>query len=246
MLRVRRIRSIAMRIAAFVLLGAAANVAVAWGCAALSGFRPPDSIASDMTFSYGDWLMLIEHETGFGRERLEVVGSLGAFRGAAKIRDLGRASSWQGKATPTYKPLPSWSRLGLASSGSHRMIDEEEATGWPLISMWAAVVESRGQGWITRSSSAIHFAGWTTQMSDGTVYSKRLLGLRPICRGFALNSVFYALLLAALFYPPRVIRRALRARRGLCTTCGYDLRGATHERCPECGNPARREEPTLR
>ena len=30
-------------------------------------------------------------------------------------------------------------------------------------------------------------------------------------------------------------RDARRRRRGLCPTCGYDLRGAKHERCPECG-----------
>jgi membrane protein implicated in regulation of membrane protease activity len=31
-------------------------------------------------------------------------------------------------------------------------------------------------------------------------------------------------------------RRALdRERRGLCSRCGYDLRGTRHELCPECG-----------
>ena len=31
-------------------------------------------------------------------------------------------------------------------------------------------------------------------------------------------------------------RRALdRERRGLCSKCGYDLRGIRHEQCPECG-----------
>lgn len=30
-------------------------------------------------------------------------------------------------------------------------------------------------------------------------------------------------------------RRRSRVLRGLCPTCGYDLRGAEHERCPECG-----------
>lgn len=31
------------------------------------------------------------------------------------------------------------------------------------------------------------------------------------------------------------VRRWRRRRRGLCTSCGYDLYGNTSEKCPECG-----------
>jgi hypothetical protein len=31
------------------------------------------------------------------------------------------------------------------------------------------------------------------------------------------------------------VRRRRRVAAGLCPQCGYDLRGAIHERCPECG-----------
>jgi hypothetical protein len=33
----------------------------------------------------------------------------------------------------------------------------------------------------------------------------------------------------------RNARRDTLKRQGMCATCGYDLRGAAHERCPECG-----------
>jgi hypothetical protein len=32
------------------------------------------------------------------------------------------------------------------------------------------------------------------------------------------------------------IRERLRADGSRCLWCGYDLRGAAHEHCPECGN----------
>ena len=44
-----------------------------------------------------------------------------------------------------------------------------------------------------------------------------------------------AVAVAPLLWLRRDARRRLRRSRGLCITCGYDLRGAAHERCPECG-----------
>jgi rubrerythrin len=35
-------------------------------------------------------------------------------------------------------------------------------------------------------------------------------------------------------------RRRRRLAAGACPACGYDLRGAEHERCPECGEVVER------
>ncbi|MHC4786375.1 MAG: hypothetical protein ACYTE6_10465 [Planctomycetota bacterium] len=53
--------------------------------------------------------------------------------------------------------------------------------------------------------------------------------------GFAFNTVFYAAILWLLIPGPFALRRLVRRRRGLCPACGYDLKHAEHESCPECG-----------
>jgi hypothetical protein len=57
---------------------------------------------------------------------------------------------------------------------------------------------------------------------------------RPQWPGFAINTIFYAAILW-LPFAPFVARRVIRHKRGHCIKCGYDLRGAEHEVCPECG-----------
>ena len=59
----------------------------------------------------------------------------------------------------------------------------------------------------------------------------------PFLPGFAINTMFYSAILWLLFALPFVLRRRLRAKRGLCVKCAYDLRGRamSSDVCPECG-----------
>jgi hypothetical protein len=73
-----------------------------------------------------------------------------------------------------------------------------------------------------------------------TDYSRRFLGFggrrEPNGRGFV-NVPYWFIALVCAVLPMLTIRAAVRrrkARPGVCTTCGYDLR-ATPDRCPECG-----------
>jgi len=74
------------------------------------------------------------------------------------------------------------------------------------------------------------------ERSDG------LIPIDPISRGFAINTLFYTAILALPLsvFP---IRRRLRARRGRCPKCGYDLAGVGSQPCPECGASRRRAGP---
>ena len=46
---------------------------------------------------------------------------------------------------------------------------------------------------------------------------------------------FYAAPLLVASRGLLALRGLIRRKRGLCVACGYDLRGAEHEACPECG-----------
>ena len=57
----------------------------------------------------------------------------------------------------------------------------------------------------------------------------------PLWPGFALNTAFHGVLALLLWSAPGFAIRRLRARRGRCPNCGYDLRGLSTAQCPECG-----------
>jgi hypothetical protein len=51
--------------------------------------------------------------------------------------------------------------------------------------------------------------------------------------GFAINTLFYAAILWAIFAVLRAIRRTRRASRGLCPACAYPVGESAV--CTECG-----------
>ncbi len=63
----------------------------------------------------------------------------------------------------------------------------------------------------------------------------RQLILHPIWPGFAVNTLFYAAILWLVIPGPFALRRHIRRKRGRCISCGYDLRHADHDACPDCG-----------
>jgi hypothetical protein len=87
--------------------------------------------------------------------------------------------------------------------------------------------------------------------SLGFVHSS-VTGPRLSSHLFMFPAWFAALCGIALVAPPgfslwRARRRRLRAARlraGLCPSCAYDLRGAAHERCPECDQPVTGRSPS--
>ena len=206
------------KIVVFLVLGAIVNIAVAWGCAVTSPIVSyyefqrdlPDAEAEQLWRKYMGELDKYEKDS--------ISGQSGSIRGTTKIF------------------------LGSMPLGD-------------LVSIygWSATSDILQAGWPFRSLEGGDYykASWETEIA--TTRERNLLSLRPlpwpertynwygrvptkpIWPGFVANTLFYAFFLCGLLYGPRTARRLVRRKRGCCIKCGYDLRGAEHEACPECG-----------
>jgi hypothetical protein len=107
--------------------------------------------------------------------------------------------------------------------------------GWPLRSL-------RAESWEPQDNPpAPPKAGFTfLSLREGVTLATQpgamvWIPLKPIEFGFAVDAVFYAVILnAAIWLVPGSVR-AMRRTRGRCDGCGYDLAGVPSGMCPECG-----------
>ena len=130
--------------------------------------------------------------------------------------------------------IPAWSRFTVLPTT--RMIVREASGGWPLRSLyWVQSYDNSTAIATNQHVYVIREKPWTTWSSTRTQLDGIYLPVGPIWSGFVLNTLFYAMFLWLLVPGPFVLRRYIRRKRGLCVKCGYDLRGAEHEACPECG-----------
>ncbi len=114
-------------------------------------------------------------------------------------------------------------RSRMASGGLAHYRLEQRSAGWPYRSL-------SGEWYFDEARTPL--AGRSRWLVGG---EDLLMPMRPTWPGFVVDTVFYATLfwlLSTSFALHRVIRR----KRGRCIKCGYDLRGAEHDVCPECGH----------
>ncbi len=238
-------------IAIFLLAGAAVNVAVAWGCAAWLPFEVKHTIRQPSS----EYIDFIRRNLSADPDAHELVsywrirrhGALYFFASRQRmdvehLLNMHPSSSPEGLTPEVLRPRwlqvkrsPPYNDLGLA----YRRVF---AWGWPLLSLWCEYEDVEVNPFITPRIYRVH-GGIETSLERIKLCTfgwpfARVLPLRPIWPDFAVNSLFYATLLWLLFPGSFALRRLIRRRRGLCLACGYDLRHAEHEACPECGMAA--------
>jgi len=168
--------------------------------------------------------------------------------GAARIISSRRVLEERAVATSAGPPeaiVPAWLDLDapfLAGETLSRT-DAVDLRGWPWPAAWCRVVHMQftssgppvrlGMAGGIKVTNAQWADPWT---STPLMYRERIVPLRPIWSGLALNSIVFSIafaITAALFFE---LRRRCRLRSGRCVACGYRVRD--QPRCPECGRPA--------
>jgi len=132
-----------------------------------------------------------------------------------------------------------WSKMYADNNDGEDNHQEFAATEYGTF-LWA--------GWPAKSLFGYHFICQRNNVIEDEV-SHGILSLRglntagrvhwypaqPLCRGFLVDTIFYAALLWMLFAAPFHFRRHRRIKRGLCPACGYPI--GSNEVCTECGAP---------
>jgi len=250
----KRLRTILL----FLLLGAMMNVAVAWAITLIITPKYPPMVQMMMNADEGgsvidNIFMAARRRTRFGSH---FYSSLRVKYGSSRFEDF----RLRLESLPFSDDMPKWGVLDEFSRKiklrSPLIIGERsrfEGRGWPRLSLWCIPEiilttinknESYGSRGLIVTPLPHYQHTWTRYTWTRNTWkrntsprntSPRYLPLYPIWSGFLVNTIFYAVILWLLIPGPFVLRRFTRRKRGLCENCAYDLRGAEHDACPECG-----------
>lgn len=118
--------------------------------------------------------------------------------------------------------------VDIALANTRNIIVTSVSAGWPARAL-------AGERW-----SDSHIALGT---SAQPIRPQRLLPLRPLWPGFAINTLVYGAVAWLLILAPGVLRRWSRRTRGQCERCGYPCGDSSV--CSECGAPLPELPPSL-
>ena len=208
-----------LKLGVFLLLGAIINVAVAWGCAAFSPI-PMQSAPSK-------WMWMAQSDRDWWDEHAP-----------PQVEKL-LVNEWGGERS-TVRGVGI--QLKLMSGQSHVLgtdsvpeYCQSTSSGWPLSAFSGELWQLPKAYTVERFTRDAWKISEMKLLPSGMYSWPRLLPLRPIWSGFAINAIIYAAVACILFFAATSVRCRRRIKRGLCPACAYPV--GTNPRCTECGKP---------
>lgn len=142
---------------------------------------------------------------------------------------------WPRYNTPEHRALP----VGVLSKVISKRGSDPQVRPLQTVSCGFPLRFATCIRWSTPAGSPMDIAGgiqitppWRT--STGAY----IVPLQPQWSLLITNIIIHTAAWFMLLSIPCVLRRRRRLRRGLCTSCGYELVGARGPQCPECGHAA--------
>jgi len=149
--------------------------------------------------------------------------------------------------------LPERSMPGWARGGHDPAFPKRCVAGLPLRCFRVAATRPPEAATAPLPPHSIEFRGAIAIGSPAIAYGRPSRGvlipyaIRPLrfVADVAVLTLAWALLMGAFARTWRLGARLLRARRGRCPTCGYDLAGVPSATCPECGRDVGHRDTTI-
>jgi hypothetical protein len=201
-----------------LLLGAATTVGVAWGLVWLDPAQGHATLVQDQSFTVSGWPISVPSDWPPPNA---------AYR-------INKQYSQREETIVFSDPDP---------SGTQNVLNEviEQRIGWPLCGLG---LEAEGFQWEQAVPLGASFPSWRARPIRASFpwspdWCDQFPCL-PIWPGFAIDTTLYAAVWWVLLFTPlplyRTARRRLRVSRGMCGSCGYNLKGSPTGACPECGS----------
>ncbi len=202
------------RILVCLFLGAVTTVAVAWGIAWTSGEID--------YFVFSDWRDYVHPSDGSGISILIV-----QHRGSKLVRFTFLPEVRDGLPTAHFRNVPRWAMRWADRNAlpplNGRALDEIEIHGYGYPSAALVLTVESTYYAAARGSYLIARENPPRLKEPGRIPNH--LPLLPIWPGFLIDTLFYAAIWLGVFFGFTSAKWFLRAKRGRCPRCGYDLRG---------------------